>query len=118
MPAGGFELWAWFFMRVSGILLLVLAVVHLVLMHAVIKVENLSFAVVAERWSGPWWRLYDFLLLALALLHGANGLRVVLEEHVRSPGRRLAVKTATAVVAFVLLAMGTYILVTFRPPAA
>src|SRR5437588_718049 len=32
-PAGGYELWSWLFMRISGILLLVLAVGHVVIMH-------------------------------------------------------------------------------------
>lgn len=117
VPAGGFELWAWLFMRVSGIALLVLAVFHLILMHHLIGVENLSFAVVAERWSNPWWRLYDFVLLLLALLHGANGLRVIIEEYVSAPAWRLVVKWATVFVAAVLLAMGAYIVAAFQPSA-
>lgn len=116
-PAGGFELWAWLFMRLSGIALLFLAVFHLILMHHLIGVENLSFDVVAERWANPWWRIYDFVLLWLALLHGANGLRVVLEEHVSSPGWRLTVKSVTAFLGFLLLTMGTYIILAFQPPA-
>lgn len=116
-PAAGFELWAWLFMRLSGIALLVLAVFHLVWMHHVIGVENLSFEVVAERWASPFWRIYDFVLLLLALLHGANGLRVVLEEHIAAPGWRLAVKSVTGFLGFVLLTMGTYIIVVFQPPA-
>lgn len=117
LPAGGFELWAWLFMRLSGIALLFLAVFHLILMHHLIGVENLSFDVVAERWANPWWRIYDFVLLLLALLHGANGLRVVLEEHVSSPGWRLTVKSVTAFLGFLLLTMGTYIILAFQPPA-
>lgn len=116
-PAGGFERAAWLFMRLSGIALLVLAVFHLVWMHHVIGVEHLSFSVVAERWSNPWWRIYDFVLLFLALVHGANGLRVVLEEHVAAPGWRLAAKAFSALVGVVLLVMGAYIIVAFRPPA-
>ena len=32
-PLGGFELWAWLFMRISGLLLLILAVGHVLIMH-------------------------------------------------------------------------------------
>lgn len=116
-PASGFERAAWIFMRLSGIALLVLAVFHLVWMHHVIGVEHLSFSVVAERWSNPGWRIYDFVLLLLALVHGANGLRVVLEEHVAAAGWRLAAKSFTAFLGVVLLSMGAYIIVAFRPPA-
>lgn len=116
-PTGGFERYAWFFMRLSGVALLVLAVFHLVWMHHVIGVEHLSFAVVAERWAGAGWRLYDLALLWLALIHGANGLRVVLEEHVASQGWRRAVQSLTALVGLILLALGTYIVLAFRPPA-
>ena len=34
-PVGGFELWSWLFMRISGIVLLVLAVGHTLIMHVV-----------------------------------------------------------------------------------
>ena len=32
-PAGGWELWTWLFMRISGVVLLVLAVGHILIMH-------------------------------------------------------------------------------------
>ena len=115
VPSGGFELWAWFFMRLSGLALLFLAVFHLVWMHHVVKVENLNFEVVAARWSNPLWRLYDFVLLALALLHGANGLRVILEEMIRAPGWRLTLKSVATLLGVLLLAMGAYIIFAFQP---
>ena len=87
-PTGGFEALSWLFMRISGIVLLVMAVFHLLLMHYVIEVDNLTFAVVAERWEGPWWRLYDFFLLAFALTHGVGGARIVIDDYV--PAGRLA----------------------------
>ena len=106
-PEGsGFETWMWFFMRVSGVVLLGLAVFHLFWMHFVIGVENIDFDAVAGRWEGPWgplWRLYDLALLVFALGHGFNGLRYVIEDYVRRPGRRLAVK----------ISAGAYIIFTF-----
>ena len=36
-----FELYTWFFMRISGIVLLTLAVFHLLYMHLFIGVENI-----------------------------------------------------------------------------
>ena len=78
--SGGFERWAWFFMRISGVALLGLAVFHLLWMHFAIGVDNIDFQTVVERWSNPLWRLYDFALLAFALGHGLNGLRTVIDD--------------------------------------
>ena len=117
-PSGrGFEAYAWLFMRLSGVVLLGLAVFHLLWMHLVIGVDNIDFQLVAERWSNPLWRLYDLCLLYFALTHGVNGFRTVLEDYVRSPGRLLAVKGVVYTLAFVLLSMGTYIVFTFDVPA-
>ena len=46
-PGSGFEFWAWFFMRVSGVLLLGLAVFHVMYMHMVIGIDNINFDVLA-----------------------------------------------------------------------
>lgn len=117
-PEGrGFEARAWLFMRLSGVLLLGLAVFHLLWMHLAIGVDNINFQKVAERWSNPLWRMYDFALLVFAVTHGTNGLRTVLEDYVQRPGRLLAVKGVVYTLAFALLSMGAYIVFTFDVPA-
>jgi succinate dehydrogenase / fumarate reductase membrane anchor subunit len=116
-PTGRFETVSWLFMRVSGIVLLLMAVFHLLLMHYGIGVENLSFDVVAARWASPWWRLYDFFLLGFALTHGVNGARILLDEYMRAGGWRLFVKTVLSLVYVTLIVMGTYVIVTFNVPA-
>jgi succinate dehydrogenase / fumarate reductase membrane anchor subunit len=113
----GFEAWAWLFMRVSGVVLLFLAVFHLLWMHYVIGVDNLDFQTVVSRWSNPLWRLYDFALLGFALVHGVNGLRMVLEDYLKKPGSLLAVKSVAYVLAFLLLSAGAWIIFTFSVPA-
>ena len=65
-----FELYAWFFMRVSGLLLVLLAVGHMFIMHVFNDTLNLDYEFVAARWDTPYWRAFDWLLLALSLLHG------------------------------------------------
>ncbi len=112
-PTGRFEVFSWLFMRVSGVVLLVMVLVHLVIMHYGITVKELSFDIVAERWDAPFWRLYDFILLGLALVHGVNGARIVIDDYVRSPGWRLLVKTMLAAVFAVLMIMGAWVVVTF-----
>jgi succinate dehydrogenase / fumarate reductase membrane anchor subunit len=113
----GFEAYAWLFMRLSGVVLLGLAVFHLLWMHFVIGVDNIDFQAVAGRWANPLWRIYDLALLVFALTHGVNGLRTVLEDYVSSPGRLLAVKGVVYTLAFLLVSMGAYIIFTFDVPA-
>jgi len=116
-PGGGFEAAAWLFMRLSGVVLLFLAVFHLFWMHFAIGVDNIDFQTVAGRWSNPLWRLYDFALLVFALGHGVNGLRTVLEDYVRPTGRLLFVKGIVYTLGFFLVSMGSYIIFTFDVPA-
>jgi succinate dehydrogenase / fumarate reductase membrane anchor subunit len=111
------EVWWWFFMRVSGVLLVFLVLIHLFVMHIMGSgVDRVSFAFVAGRWDNVGWKTFDWLMLALALLHGANGLRVVVEDYVHSPGARAAVKGVLYTVTGVLMIMGTAVVVTFNAP--
>lgn len=111
--ASRFETYSWLFMRVSGIVLLLMAVFHLLLMHYGIGVEHLNYNVVAERWQNPWWRLYDFFLLAFALTHGMNGARILMDEYMRASGWRLFLKIVLSLLYFTLLVMGAWVIVTF-----
>ena len=116
-PESGLELYAWLFMRVSGILLLLLALGHLALMHLVHSVEEINYAFVAARWANPLWRLYDWFLLTLALVHGFNGLRVVIDDYVRRPGLRLAGQVSVYVLTVFFLVAGTLVIILFQPAA-
>ena len=108
------EVWNWFFMRISGLLLLFLVGGHMAIMHVFGGgVERIDFDFVAARWGNVFWRSYDWLLLALALLHGANGARVVIEDHIRRPGRRAFLKAGLYVVTFIFMAIGSLVIFTF-----
>ena len=115
MPAGGFELYAWLFMRLSGVLLVVLAIGHLAIMHWLHGVEDIDFNFVAARYNGLFWRSYDWLMLVLAMLHGGNGVRTVIDETVHPlPWRRPALGLLYVVV-FVFLGAGSWVILTFKP---
>ncbi len=117
-PAGGFELWAWYFMRISGLVLVFLSLGHLFIVHIVYNVETINYAFVADRWAAPrtgyLWRLYDLALINLAVFHGFNGLRQILDEYVTRPGRRVAVHTLIWVATTVLIAIGSYAILMFQ----
>ncbi|RLT10561.1 MAG: succinate dehydrogenase [Planctomycetota bacterium] len=117
-PQGGFELTAWYFMRISGLVLVFLALGHLFIMHIANNVENINYAFVAGRWANPrtgWiWRLWDMSMIALAMLHGFNGLRQILDEYVHGAKARVAVHTTLWMVMTTLLLMGSYAIWMFQ----
>ena len=118
-PVGGFELWMWLFMRISGIVLLVLAVGHTLIMHLPGEgVERVDYNFVADRWANPLWRTWDWMMLTLALIHGINGLRNVTLDYVRSPAMRFTMNMIFYVLGFTLFVLGTIIVVTFTPAAS
>ena len=116
-PAGGFELQSWIFMRVSGVLLLLLALGHLAIMHLINSVHTIDYAFVVGRYDGWLWRSYDLLLLVLAMIHGTNGMRVIIDDFVHHPGwRRLALGSLYALTGGLLL-LGTWTALFFRAGA-
>ena len=115
-PAPNPEFYSWYFLRLSGLLLIVLALGHFLLMHVVHSILEVDYAFAARRWAEPLWRVYDWLLLVLALLHGFNGLRVVVNEWVRPPALRRLARAVAGVGAAAFLLLGTYVLVAFRGP--
>lgn len=116
-PANGSgrELWLWYFMRLSGIVLVFLVLGHFTIVHLIdTGVDRVDFAFVSGRWSSPFWQIYDAAMLVLGLLHGTNGMRVVVDDYVR-PSRRGAVKGVLYVTGFAMLVLGLLIIVTFDP---
>lgn len=116
-PTSNFELYAWFFMRISGILLLTIAVFHLLYMHIAIGVENIDFEKIAQRWESPFWRLFDLFLLVFAWSHGVNGMRQVLDDYILSRGWRVVARTTVFMIGFIITVMGAYVIFTFKTPA-
>lgn len=115
-PAGGLELWSWLFMRISGIVLLFLAVGHVLIMHVVDEgIDRVDFGFVATRWGSPFWRTWDWVMLVLALIHGINGLRVITQDYVRRPAARFAIDMVFLTLGIVLFALGTVVVFTFDP---
>jgi succinate dehydrogenase / fumarate reductase membrane anchor subunit len=110
------EVWWWFFMRISGVILLFLVLIHLYVMHIAGEgVDQVDFLFVAERWDSVGWKTFDWVMLILALLHGGNGLRIIIDDYVRRPALRTTALATLYTVTGVLMVMGTAVLVTFDP---
>ena len=97
----------WVFMRLSGVALLFLALGHFAIQHVINDVHDLSLGFVAARWASLRWRVYDAFLLGLALIHGLNGLRVVVDDYVHRPRLKKAFLWAIVIVGTALIIIGT-----------
>ncbi len=116
-PTGGsnFELYSWYFFRISGLLLILLACVHIVIMHVLHNVSEIDYNFVAQRWASPFWRSFDWMLLTLALLHGLNGARIAIDDYIASHGWRIFAHSLLWTTALVFLILGTVAIATFNP---
>jgi succinate dehydrogenase / fumarate reductase, membrane anchor subunit len=107
------EAWSWAFMRLSGLALVFLALIHFSITHIINDVVETDYDFVAERWHNPLWRLFDWLLLVLALGHGVNGLRWIIDDYVRRPGRRKVAMGLLFGLTGVLVIVGTLTILAF-----
>ena len=120
----------WSYMRVSGVIILPLVFGHLAMQHLIqgvfditapghsvvgtdlINQTGTAVEFVRDRWSMLFagvaiWRLYDVALLALASIHGFNGLRYVLTDYtMKSPVLKRASIYLCVIAAVVLLVLG------------
>ncbi len=110
------EKWGWIYMRVSGVLLVVLIFGHLFVNLMMGEgIHGLDFAFVAGKFASPFWQWWDVLMLWLALIHGANGMRTIVNDYVTTPGLRRALVAALWISAAFLIVLGTLVVFTFDP---
>ena len=113
---GNFELYSWLFMRASGVLLVFLVLGHLFIMMVTDGgVEKIGFAFVAGRWASPWWQFWDLLQLWLAMLHGTNGMRTVVNDYADTDRTRAILKGLLYTAAVLTVFLGTLVIFTFDP---
>ncbi len=110
------EKWGWIYMRVSGVVLVVLIFGHLFVNLMVGDgVKAIDFAFVGGKWSDPFWQWWDVAMLWLALIHGGNGMRTLVNDYARGPKLRLAFKGAIFAAVAILILLGTLVVFTFDP---
>ena len=114
----GAERLVWYFMRLSGALLIILAGGHIFITHYLNVPSETTFAFVTARWSNPYWRTFDWLLLMAALWHGVLGLRYSIQDYLRSPMARTMAQGLMWILGLVFLALGTVTIFAFDPAAA
>ena len=110
------EKWGWMYMRASGVVLVVLIFGHLfVNMVAGEGVRGIDFAFVAGKWASPFWQVWDLVMLWLALIHGANGMRTIINDYSSSVTLGKVLRGAVFLSAAALIILGTLVIFTFDP---
>ena len=110
------EMYGWVFMRVSGVLLLVLIFGHLfVNLIAGEGINAIDFGFVAGKWASPFWQTWDLLMLWLAMIHGTNGLRTIINDYAERDMTRLWLKSLLYAAFTITVVLGTLVIYTFEP---
>jgi succinate dehydrogenase / fumarate reductase membrane anchor subunit len=110
-----FERYAWLFMRLSGVAMLVLAVGHMVIQHVLNSSTTLSLSFVAAQWSAWGWKVFDILLLWMAIPHGIRGLYNVLSDYIHGPGLKRIIGLILGLFVVATVIWATIAIVLFDP---
>ena len=99
-----------------AIVLVVLVLGHLLIMNVLDGgVHRINWGFVAGRWASPFWQVWDLIMLWLAEIHGANGLRTVINDYARKDGTRFWLQLMLAASVVLILGVGTLVIFTFDP---
>lgn len=110
------EKWGWIYMRVSGVLLVVLIFGHLfVNLMMGDGISGINFAFVAGKFAEPFWQWWDVLMLWLAMIHGTNGMRTIVNDYVAKPRNRSILIWSLWIICGFLILLGTLVVFTFDP---
>ncbi len=124
-----FDAWMWRFMRLSGLLIVPLVFGHLLMIHLIQGVFDITTVghtvvgtdivnesgraveFVGHRWDYlvagvAIWRIYDGALLALVVIHGFNGLRYVVNDYAHDRVINRALNLAIGFGAAALIILG------------
>jgi succinate dehydrogenase / fumarate reductase, membrane anchor subunit len=112
---GGFEAAVWYLMRVSGLALFVLALMHFTITHFLSDPANQDVTWIVNRWGSLLWRTIDWLMLTMVVFHSFMGVRTVLQDYTRG-GVRLLLTSVLYVLAILLFLMGTIAVATLEFP--
>jgi succinate dehydrogenase / fumarate reductase membrane anchor subunit len=110
------EKYGWIYMRASGVLLIILIFGHLFVNLVLGEgIKAIDFAFVAGKYASPFWQIWDVVMLWLAMIHGSNGMRTIVNDYANNRTIRRILLGAIAVAAVVLIVLGTLVVFTFDP---
>jgi succinate dehydrogenase / fumarate reductase membrane anchor subunit len=116
--SGGFELGIWYWMRLSGVALFVLALTHFSVQHFISDPKDQTSGWIFNvAWNNALRRGLDWLMLLIVISHAVLGMRTVTMDYLKGGARILALSALWLAGAFILV-MGTIVVMTVRLPGA
>lgn len=111
------ETLVWYLMRITGVMLFVLALAHFSIYHFIWDpAEQTAEFIIEQRWNQLFWRGYTWLMLMTVLFHGWLGMRTVVLDYFHRPRLRTGTLWALYVLGLVLLVLGTQVILTAPLP--
>ena len=108
----------WYYMRLSGVALFVLALTHFSVQHFLSDPKDQTANwIFAEAWNNVFRRGVDWLMLVFVLSHAFLGMRTVTMDYVKG-GKRVLVLSVLYLVGAAVFAMGTIVVFTVKLPGA
>jgi succinate dehydrogenase hydrophobic anchor subunit len=108
--AGRGQLVTYLMVRLTGVLLAVLVIGHLVVTHVVTDVAHTDANFIAKRWGSALWVTWDALMLAAALAHAGAGIWAAVEDYAREPTLRHRLHVTVIAVTVALFVFGAYVI--------
>lgn len=110
------EKWGWIYMRLSGVALIILVLGHLYAnLWVGEEIKAINFAFVAGKWADPFWQVWDLLMLWLALIHGTNGMRTIVNDYAEREKTRKTLVWILWATCAALIVLGSLVIFTFDP---
>ena len=110
------EKYGWLYMRASGVILIVLIFGHLFAnLYLGEGIKAIDFAFVGGKWADPFWKVWDVSMLWLAMIHGTNGMRTIVNDYTSRESVRKTLVVTLWAVCTALVVLGTLVVFTFDP---
>ena len=125
-----FEYLMWIFTRISGLVLILLAVIGVIgafLMGARLQIDlptlvqwtffpnpnhvvNSNIPDVAIGWATAYWQIMQMMIIFFAGTHGINGLRVVIEDYLNSSWFKIVLRGLLFLLWVFMLIVAVYVI--------
>ena len=109
MRAAQGGMWPWLLQRITAVWLVLGLGFHILVLHAY-GIGKLDFASIGDRLAMDFFVFMDITLLAAALFHALNGLRMVLLDYWFTGGNRRILDGVLVVVGLGMFGFGTWAL--------
>ncbi|GAB4366745.1 MAG: succinate dehydrogenase, cytochrome b556 subunit [Calditrichia bacterium] len=106
---------AWFFQRVTGVILFILVLVHFYIAHKTWDAGH-NWQTIVERLSNPYMKTFYLAFVLIGLYHGLNGLWAVIRDYHISPGWRKTIFAVILTIGIFIGVLGFITMLTLPKP--